>query len=100
VQVIAGSHAMAAMIRHHHERADGGGYPDGLSGEQIPLGSRIISVAEAFVHMTADRPYATTRTSAQAIAEMEELAGSQFDGMVVRTFTRLLRGAMSASGGV
>jgi len=100
VQVIAGSHAMAAMIRHHHERADGGGYPDALSGEQIPLGARIISVAEAYVHMTADRPYATTRTPAQAIAEMEELAGSQFDGMVLRTFTRILRGAMSASSGL
>jgi len=98
VQVIAGSHAMAAMIRHHHERADGGGYPDGLSGEQIPLGARIIAVAEAYVHMTAERPYASTRAPAQAMAEMEELAGSQFDGMVLRTFTRLLRGAMSASG--
>jgi HD-GYP domain-containing protein (c-di-GMP phosphodiesterase class II) len=49
--------------------------------------------------MTAERPYATTRTSAQAIKELEDLAGSQFDGMVVRTFTRLLRGAMSASSG-
>ena len=88
---------MAAVVRHHHERADGGGYPDGLSGEQIPLGSRIIAVAEAYVHMTSDRPYATLRTPAQAIAEMEELAGSQFDGMILRTFTRLLRGALSAS---
>jgi diguanylate cyclase (GGDEF)-like protein len=99
VQVISGSHSMAAMIRHHHERPDGGGYPDALTGEQIPLGSRIIAVSEAFVHMTAERPYATTRTPAQAIKELEDLAGSQFDGMVVRTFTRLLRGAMSASSG-
>src|SRR5262249_9493628 len=77
VQVIPGSHSMAAIIRHHHERTDGGGYPDGLSGEQIPLGSRILAVAEAYVHMTSERPYASTRTPSQAIAEMEELAGSQ-----------------------
>jgi HD-GYP domain-containing protein (c-di-GMP phosphodiesterase class II) len=96
--VIPGSHAMAAIIRHHHERADGGGYPDGLSGEQIPLGSRILAVAEAYVQMTTERPYAAVRTPSQAMAEMEELAGSQFDGMVLRTFTRLLRGTMSASG--
>jgi HD-GYP domain-containing protein (c-di-GMP phosphodiesterase class II) len=79
------------MAAHHHERFDGGGYPAGLRGEQIPLGARILAVAEAYVNMTLDRPYATTRSSAEALAEMERLSGAQFDGLLVRLLMKQLK---------
>jgi HD-GYP domain-containing protein (c-di-GMP phosphodiesterase class II) len=75
---------MREMVAFHHERFDGNGYPAGLRGDQIPLGARILAVAEAYVCMTQDRPYAATRTSPEALEEMERLAGAQFDGMLVR----------------
>lgn len=82
---IPGCVQMANYVRHHHERFDGGGYPDKLSGDAIPLASRVIAVAETYVHMTLDRPYAPRRTPQQACIELESLSGTQFDGMVVRT---------------
>ncbi len=89
---IPGSQRMCQFVRHHHERFDGAGYPDALKGEQIPLGARIIAVAEAYVDMMTDRPYAPARPQNEAIAELESLAGLQFDGMVVRILVRQLRG--------
>lgn len=77
-------------IRHHHERWDGTGYPDRLSGEQIPLAARIIGVAEAYQAMTTDRPYQASRTSAAAFAELQRCTGSQYDPQVVEIFNLVL----------
>ncbi len=74
------------MIRHHHERFAGGGYPDGLQGEEIPLGSRILAVADAFEAMTADRPYRDSLSLEDAIAELKRCAGQQFDPRVIDAF--------------
>jgi diguanylate cyclase (GGDEF)-like protein len=69
----------ARWVRHHHEHFDGSGYPDGLRGEEIPPESRIILVADAFEAMTSDRPYRRARPVHEALAELERLAGTQFD---------------------
>ena len=71
------------MVRHEHERWDGAGYPDGLAGEDIPLGSRIILVCDALHAMTSDRPYRKAMSLARAREELEANAGSQFDPQVV-----------------
>jgi HD-GYP domain-containing protein (c-di-GMP phosphodiesterase class II) len=75
----AGLHAEAAIVRSHHERWDGTGYPDRLRGEAIPLESRIIAVADTFDAMTSDRPYRAAMPRAMALAEIERVAGSQLD---------------------
>ncbi|MEQ6360161.1 HD domain-containing phosphohydrolase [Thermoanaerobacter thermohydrosulfuricus] len=64
---------IAKIIRHHHERYDGKGYSDGLKGEEIPLGSRIIAVADSFDAMTSKRPYRDSFTMAQAIEELKKM---------------------------
>ncbi|MGI8642809.1 MAG: HD domain-containing phosphohydrolase [Thermomicrobiales bacterium] len=69
----------ATVVRHHHERWDGGGYPDGLAGNEIPLGSRIIGVADAFDAMTSDRAYRSGMSPEAAIATIADAAGTQFD---------------------
>jgi HD-GYP domain-containing protein (c-di-GMP phosphodiesterase class II) len=73
-------------IRHHHERWDGTGYPDGLKGERIPLGSRIIAVADAFDAMTSDRVYRAALSIDVAIAELRKGRGTQFDPQIVDVF--------------
>lgn len=73
-------------VRHHHERWDGKGYPDGLSGQSIPLWARIIAVADAFDAMTQDRPYRKALSLDEARSEIERSAGSQFDPEVVKAF--------------
>ncbi len=73
----------ARWVRHHHEHFDGSGYPDGLRGDEIPPESRIILVADAFEAMTADRPYRRARPVHEALAELERLAGTQFDPVCV-----------------
>jgi hypothetical protein len=75
--------AAAKLVRHSHEHFDGSGYPDGLSGEEIPLGSRIILCADAFHAIRSDRPYRCGRKTPEALAEIERAAGSQFDPRVV-----------------
>jgi HD-GYP domain-containing protein (c-di-GMP phosphodiesterase class II) len=77
-------------VRHHHERFDGGGYPDGLVGEEIPLESRVILVADAFEAMTSDRPYRQAPGQSFAILELGRHAGTQFDPLVVEALTRVL----------
>ena len=87
----------ARWVRHHHERYDGRGYPDGLAGDAIPLEARIILVADAFEAMTSDRPYRKAPGQAFAVEELRRNAGSQFDPAVVAALTRVLeRGEGSA----
>ena len=74
---------IAPTVRSTHERLDGKGYPDGLSGDQIPLLARIISVCDAFYAMTEGRPYSAGMSDEQALAELRRCSGSQFDGAVV-----------------
>ena len=79
-------------IRHHHERWDGRGYPDGLAGTQIPLGARVITVADAYDAMTSDRPYRKALSSEIALAELRRGAGRQFDPDLVEAFIACYRG--------
>ena len=79
------------IVRHDHERWDGGGYPDGLIGEEIPLGSRVVLVVDAFHAMTSDRPYRRAMTEEEAVGKLWSGAGSQFDPAVVEAFVRVLR---------
>jgi diguanylate cyclase (GGDEF)-like protein len=80
-------------VLHHHEHWDGSGYPHGLSGEQIPLGARIILVADAFEAITADRPYRPAQTEEAALAELRRSARTQFDPDVVAALTRYIEDA-------
>jgi diguanylate cyclase (GGDEF)-like protein len=80
-------------VLHHHEHFDGSGYPSGLAGEEIPLGARIILVADAFEAITADRPYRRAQSPDAALAELHANAGTQFDPDVVAALARHLAGA-------
>ena len=91
VGTLPGAARMEQYVRHHHERFDGDGYPNGLRGDAIPLGARIVAVAETYANMTLERPYAPARSSGEALRELENCSGTQLDGMVVRTLTRALR---------
>jgi diguanylate cyclase (GGDEF)-like protein len=82
--------AAAKLVRSTHERLDGSGYPDGLAGDQIPLGARIIAVCDAFTAMTAPRPHTAQRTVPEAISELRRCAGSQFDSTVVDALSELV----------
>jgi diguanylate cyclase (GGDEF)-like protein len=86
----AGLTVEAEWVRAHHERIDGLGYPDGLAGDQIPLESRVLFVADAFEAMTSDRPYRDGTDASAAIAELRACAGTQFDPDVVDALVRLL----------
>lgn len=83
--------AIADEIRHHHERWDGKGYPDGLSCESIPLLSRVIAVVDAYDAMTNDRSYRTAKSPLSAIEELKRCAGSQFDPFIVSEFLQMLK---------
>lgn len=80
----------ARYVRGHHERWDGGGYPDGLRGESIPLGARIIAVADSFDAMTTTRPYRSALPIAEAYRRLRKGAGTQWDARVVTAFLHLL----------
>lgn len=80
---------IAKAVRHHHERFDGSGYPDGLAGEEIPILSRIIAVADAYDAML-HRRYAARRTHAEIIEELQREAGRQHDPNLVKTFVRVI----------
>src|SRR6266550_2528201 len=77
-------------VRHHHERVDGAGYPDGLGGDRIPLFARVIAIADAFVAMTSDRPYRRRRTRDEAVHILAQGAGKQWDAVLVEQFLRLI----------
>jgi diguanylate cyclase (GGDEF)-like protein len=87
----AGLTEESTWIRGHHERVDGGGYPDGLRRSQIPLESRILFVADAFEAMTSDRPYQPGMPVEEALAELRRCAGTQFDARVVTVLSELVR---------
>lgn len=87
----AGLRDIAKIVRHHHERFDGNGYPDGLKAEQIPIESRIIAVVDAYDAMISDRPYRKAMSSEKAIEELKANAGSQFDPLIVEIFIELLK---------
>jgi diguanylate cyclase (GGDEF)-like protein len=91
IQHVPALKGMAPAILHHHERFDGGGYPSGLAGEQIPLEARIVCVADSFSAMTAERPYRASVSMSDACEELERCAGTQFDPEVVRLFVAEVR---------
>jgi hypothetical protein len=86
-----------SMIRHHHERWDGGGYPDGLRGEQIPLLARLLKVADVFDALLVDRPYGPAMKEQEALAEMQVAAGLEFDPCIVRALGDVIGGRAPAS---
>jgi putative two-component system response regulator len=87
---LVASRLFAPIVRHHHERWDGRGYPDGRRGEDIPLGARIVAVCDAFHAMTSERPYSRVRRVDEAIAELRRCKGTQFDPQVVDAFCEAL----------
>lgn len=82
--------AITPVVRHHHEHYDGTGYPAGLTGDEIPVLARILTAADSFEAMTADRPYRRGRSTAEAIEELRRCAGTQFDPRVVDAFVDAL----------
>jgi HD-GYP domain-containing protein (c-di-GMP phosphodiesterase class II) len=96
VAKIPGLETVARIVRHHHERYDGGGYPDGVAGEDIPLGSRVLTVSDAYVAMTEDRPYRRARPGFEVESELRDGSGTQFDPNVVDTLREVVRTAKSA----
>jgi diguanylate cyclase (GGDEF)-like protein/PAS domain S-box-containing protein len=91
VSQVRGFEGLVPIIRYHHERFDGRGYPDGLAGEDIPLEARILSVADVFDALTHQRSYRKALSRAEAIAELERSAGTQFDLAVVEAFLALVK---------
>jgi putative nucleotidyltransferase with HDIG domain len=82
-------HDIVPLIRHHHERFDGRGYPDGLSGSEIPLEARILCLADSVQAMESDRPYRQALSREEIIAEVERNSGSQFDPRIVKAFLNI-----------
>lgn len=91
LEKIDGLQAASILVKHHHERYDGRGYPEGLSGDNIPPGSRIIAVAEAFDILTSDVPWRDARDQEAALAEIESCAGTQFDPCMVHALREAVK---------
>jgi HD-GYP domain-containing protein (c-di-GMP phosphodiesterase class II) len=89
-------YGVRTIVRHAHEHWDGGGYPEGLSGEQIPLGARIVLAVDAWHAMTSDRPYRKAMSADEAYRELEENSGKQFDPEVVRALLAVLKSEPAA----
>jgi HD-GYP domain-containing protein (c-di-GMP phosphodiesterase class II) len=85
------------LVRHHHERYDGKGYPDQLAGEEIPLGARILAVADSYEAMTSDRPYRKALSVERALDELVRNKGTQFDPRIVDEFVRIVSAEKPAS---
>jgi len=78
------------VVRTHHERWDGNGYPDGLAGEEIPIGARVITACDAFNAMTTDRPYRKAMPAEEAISELHNESGKQFDPQVIDALVEIV----------
>jgi len=87
---VAAAQRIGLMVRHHHERFDGGGYPDHLKGHAIPLGARILTLADSFDTMISDRGYKKARTLEEAIAELLRCRDAHFDAELVEAFLKSL----------
>jgi diguanylate cyclase (GGDEF)-like protein len=98
LRTIPASRQIEEAIRCHHEAFDGSGYPRGLRGEAIPLWARILAVADAYVNMTSDRSFQPAKTNEQAIAELERMSGTRYDGMIVRLLARQLKAERATFG--
>jgi HD-GYP domain-containing protein (c-di-GMP phosphodiesterase class II) len=85
----------ALIVRHHHERQDGSGYPDGLAGETIPLGARVVAVADVYDALTSPRPYRPALTRAEALERLSAEAGRTLDARLTRLFTDMVARASS-----
>jgi diguanylate cyclase (GGDEF)-like protein len=96
LSVLPGMSGVARIVRHEHERWDGGGYPDGLIADQIPLGSRIIIAADTYHAITSDRPYRAARSHIEAVEELTRCAGTQFDPAVTQALIGYLYGQRQA----
>ncbi len=86
------------VVLHHHERFNGGGYPHGLKGNEIPLGARIVSVADAYHAMVHDRPYSAAQSHEEALAELQRNSGTQFDPDVVNVFCDIYAASVPPDG--
>jgi len=84
------SRLISDLVRHHHERYDGKGYPDGLAGEEIPLAARIMAIADAYDARTTERPYRHRMSVEKSLAVLKEEAGKQFDPGLVSIFIELV----------
>jgi putative nucleotidyltransferase with HDIG domain len=100
IEMLGEMHAIVPLIRHHHECWDGSGYPDGLKGEQIPLVSRIIAVADMYDAMTSDRPYRKRRDHQFAVQEILNASGVQIDPKVADAFLAVLKDIVPATAAV
>ena len=96
VNLLPGGSVMANWVRHHHERMDGTGYPDRLAGEAIPLGARIIAVADAYVTMTTDLPFSAARSPGEALAELESIP-HLLDAKLIRALAEHVRSISSSA---
>jgi diguanylate cyclase (GGDEF)-like protein/putative nucleotidyltransferase with HDIG domain len=96
LRVLPGLGNVARIVRHEHERWDGDGYPDGLAGDAIPLGSRIIIAADTYHAITSDRPYRAARSHSEAVEELTRCAGTQFDPNVTQALIGHLYGQRQA----
>jgi len=92
LEPIPSLHELVPLVKYHHERYDGTGYPEGLAGERIPFGARILAVADAFEAMTSGRPYSQTRYPVQALDILIEGMGKQWDAKMVEAFVNVLDG--------
>jgi putative two-component system response regulator len=90
---LATASQFSSIVRHHHERWDGAGYPDGLRGERIPMGARIVGLVDAFDAIIHERPYRSARSVDEAVEELKREAGAQFDPDLVRLFLPMVEDA-------
>jgi HD-GYP domain-containing protein (c-di-GMP phosphodiesterase class II) len=97
VRNVEGFQDASLLLLHHHERLDGNGYPGRLKGMEIPLGSRLIAVADSFDALTTNRPYRPGRSVDEAVFEIRRCIGTQFDGDVVNAFCASLDATLSAT---